>query len=171
MANYIQQTLEQGESIIHKGRLHWSYNVINTTVGGFVAIIGLLAACFCKKITAPEDNQLWLTIGGVLFFVGVVTVTWGYFIRSKSEFAITTSRFIQKDGILNIHLTEIPLFKIETVNFYQTFCQRIFNTGSIELVGSGGTCHRVDFIQHPLKVRKVLNASINEQRTSEDKQQ
>lgn len=53
-------------------------------------------------------------------------------------------------------MTEIPLFKIETVNLYQSLWQRMFSTGSIELVGSGGTNHRVDYIQEPFDVRKTI---------------
>lgn len=58
-------------------------------------------------------------------------------------------------------MTEIPLFKIETVNFYQSFGQRLLGTGSIELVGSGGTSHRVNFIEKPLIVRKTIVGAIN----------
>lgn len=44
MANYIKQSLEEGESIILNGRLHWSYifryifSSLLFTVGGIVAI-------------------------------------------------------------------------------------------------------------------------------------
>lgn len=34
-------------------------------------------------------------------------------------------------------------------------------TGSIELVGSGGTFHRVDYIEKPLLVRKTIVSEIN----------
>ena len=39
--------------------------------------------------------------------------------------------------------------------------QRMVGTGSIELVGSGGTFHRVDYIEKPLKVRKIIVSTIN----------
>lgn len=80
---------------------------------------------------------------------------------SNDRFGITSNRFIQKDGILNIKMTEIPLFKIETVNFYQSFGQRLLGTGSIELIGSGGTFHRVNYIEKPMAVRKVIVGAIN----------
>ena len=57
-------------------------------------------------------------------------------------------------------MTEIPLFKIETVNLYQSLWQRLFSTGSIELVGSGGTNHKVDYIQSPFDVRKILTTRM-----------
>jgi membrane protein YdbS with pleckstrin-like domain len=97
----------------------------------------------------------FLVVAAIIWFIGRI-------VRTRSEFAVTNSRFIQKDGILNIKMTEIPLFKIETVNFYQSFWQRLLGTGCIELVGSGGTFHRVHFIQHPQRVRKTIVSTINE---------
>ena len=68
---------------------------------------------------------------------------------------------------MNIKMTEIPLFKIETVNFYQSFWQRVLGTGSIELVGSGGTFHRVNYIEKPLIVRKMIVSEISRNQKSE----
>jgi uncharacterized membrane protein YdbT with pleckstrin-like domain len=113
-----------------------------------------------------EDSVwlLWLCAFGCV--VGVGLIGFGYFIRSRTEFAITNHRFVQKDGIFDIKMTEIPLFKIETVNFYQTFMERILGTGSIELVGSGGTTHRVDFVQNPHQVRNYVATQMKRQGTA-----
>ncbi|MBQ5871586.1 MAG: PH domain-containing protein, partial [Bacteroidaceae bacterium] len=73
------------------------------------------------------------------FFVCII----GRIVRTHTEFAVTSTRFVQKDGIFNIKLTEIPLARIETVNFYQTLWQRIIGTGCVEMIGSGGTAHQV----------------------------
>ena len=77
-----------------------------------------------------------------------------------TEFAVTNTRFVQKDGIFNIKMTEIPLARIETVNFYQSLWQRIIGTGCVEMVGSGGTSHQVHCIEQPMKVRKIICAAI-----------
>lgn len=167
MANYIENTLEEGEEIIHKGRLHWSYKIRYTIYGALITIAGGVIACLNVSGEQDTDTLPVLYLGLTLMLAGIMLIAWRYFVRSKSEFAITSTRFIQKDGILNIRMTEIPLFKIETVNFYQSLGERLVNTGSIELVGSGGTNHRVDFIQHPMKVRKILNASINSQKSEQ----
>ncbi len=100
--------------------------------------------------------------------LGVCLIGFGYFIRSKTEFAITNTRFIQKDGILNIKMTEIPLFKVETVNFYQTLWDRILGTGAIELVGSGGTSHRVDYVQKPFEVRNLITTLMKNTKKDPD---
>lgn len=111
-------------------------------------------------------QELYL-VGGVFFVLAILIYIVGWIFRTRCEFAITNNRFIQKDGILNVKMTEIPLFKIETVNFYQSFWQRILGTGSVELVGSGGTFHRVNYIEKPLTVRKMIVGAINKSQKTE----
>lgn len=167
MANYIKQSLEEGESIIFKGRLHWSY------VFGYLFFAFLFAACGIVAIALayykqPEQKT-------AIFYAGVAMLVLAFFIwlvgriiRTRSEFAVTDTRFVQKDGIFNIKMTEIPLARIETVNFYQSLWQRILGTGCVEMVGSGGTSHQVHCIEEPMKVRKIICASIKKPQVNQN---
>ena len=152
MANYIKQSLEEGETIIFKGRLHWSaifrylFFTCLFVVGGIVAI----CLAYYKN---PEQKEYIVYTGIALLVLAFITWIVGRIVR-------TDHRFVQKDGIFNIKMTEIPLSRIETVNFYQSLWQRIIGTGCVELVGSGGTSHQVHCIEQPMKVRKVIVASI-----------
>lgn len=101
-----------------------------------------------------------LLIAAVVYVVGRI-------IQTYSEFAVTTTRYIQKDGIFNIKMTETPLFKIEIVNFYQSFWQRIIGTGCLELVVSGGTSHIVNYIEKPLIVRRTIVSTIKKNQNRE----
>ena len=159
MANYIKQSLEEGETIIYKGRLHWSYifgYILFTLLFGIGGIVCLALA----YTTFPEQKDMLFYAGIAMlvlaFFIWIV----GRIIRTRSEFAVTDTRFVQKDGIFNIKMTEIPLARIETVNFYQSLWQRILGTGCVEMVGSGGTSHQVHCIEEPMKVRKIICATI-----------
>ena len=159
MANYIRQSLEEGEQIIFKGRLHWSYIFrylfysLLFTIGGIVAIV-------LAYYKFPEHKDALFYTGIALlvlaFFIWII----GRIIRTRTEFSITNTRFVQKDGIFNIKMTEIPFSKIETVNFYQSLWQRFLGTGCVELVGSGGTSHQVHCVEHPMKIRNLICASI-----------
>ena len=71
---------------------------------------------------------------------------------------------MQKDGILDIEIKEIPLYKIETINFSQTLLQRIQGIGDIELVGSGGTVHHLTYIAHPMDVKKAIAKAVGKGR-------
>lgn len=163
MANYIQDCLEDGEKIILTGRLHWTSIWSYLLFAWLFLIVGIVLIALAWE----EDTIEFLYVGTGLLVVGGVIYLIGRIIRTRSEFAVTTSRFIQKDGIFNIKMTEIPLFKVETVNFYQSLWQRLFNTGCIELVGSGGTPHRVNAIEKPMSVRKTILATIGTNKVNE----
>ncbi len=131
-----------------KGRLHWS-SIASYLFWSILFIVGGIVCLFLQRTEAYMG-------GAALIVLGVVTYLIGWVVRTKTEFAVTTTRFIQKDGIFNIKMTEIPLGKIETVNFYQTFWQRLLGTGCLELLGSGGTSHKVHCIENPMEVRKTV---------------
>ena len=145
MANYIKQSLEEGETIIFKGRLHWSY-IFRYLFFSLLFVLGGATCIFLAYYRQPEKQQ-------TLFYVGMALLVLAFIIW-------IVGRFVQKDGIFNIKMTEIPLARIETVNFYQSLWQRILGTGCVEMVGSGGTSHQVHCIEQPMKVRKIICASI-----------
>ena len=161
MANFIKRSLEEGETVIYTGRLHWSYifrylfYTVLFAVGGVVSI--WLAY---NRYQMYQDRLLYAGIA--LLVVALLVWIVGRIVRTRSEFAVTQTRFVQKDGIFNIKMTEIPLARVETVNLYQTLWQRILGTGSVELVGSGGTTHLVSCIEEPMKVRKAIFSCIKE---------
>lgn len=157
MANYITSSLEEGEKIVLNGRLHWTAIASYLVATWVLALVGV--GVMVWTLLSEQKDLLW--VGGAALVVAFVIYVVGCVVRTRSEFAVTTSRFIQKDGIFNISMTEIPLFKVETVNFHQTFFQRFLGTGCIELVGSGGTSHRVHAVEHPMEVRKTIVSIIN----------
>ena len=166
MANYIKQSLEEGEQIIFNGRLHWSYIFrflffsLLFTLGGIIVI----ALAYYKQ---PEQKTALFYTGIAMLVIAFFIWIIGRIIRTRTEFAVTDTRFVQKDGIFNIKMTEIPLARIETVNFYQSLWQRILGTGCVEMVGSGGTSHQVHYIEQPMKVRKIICASIKKPQSSQ----
>ena len=159
MANYIKQSLEEGETIIFKGRLHWSY-IFKYLFFSLLFAVGGIFVIWLAYYRYPEHQTQLFYAGIALLVLAFFILIVGRIIRTRSEFAVTDTRFVQKDGIFNIKMTEIPLARIETVNFYQSLWQRILGTGCVEMVGSGGTSHQVHCIEQPMKVRKIICASI-----------
>lgn len=159
MANYIKQSLEEGETIIFKGRLHWSY-IFRYLLFCLLFLVGGLFVIWLAYYNNPERKTTLFYVGIALLVLAFFTWIVGRIVRTRTEFAVTETRFVQKDGIFSIKMTEIPLARVETVNFYQSLWQRLLGTGCVELVGSGGTSHQVHCIEQPMKVRKIICASI-----------
>lgn len=164
MDTNINSYLDKNEDVILFGRLHWFY-IIKPLAASILFFITSVILFFSSL---KFNYDILLYSGCILLFMCIVSYTWGYIVRIKTEYAITSSRLIQKEGIFDIKITEIPLFKVETVNFYQTFWQRLLNTGVIELVGSGGTSHVIRYLQDPNKVRNVIMSSINSKTSKYD---
>ena len=72
------------------------------------------------------------------------------------EFVITNRRIIIKKGWITLDTLEISLQKIEAVNVYQSIFGRIWNYGSIIVVGTGGTRERFHYIKKPIEFRKAF---------------
>lgn len=76
--------------------------------------------------------------------------------RALSEFVITNRRIIIKTGFIARSTFEMNLSKIESVNVDQSVPGRIFNYGSITIIGTGGTKETFHNIAQPLKFRKAF---------------
>ena len=159
MANYIKRSLEEGETIIFKGRLHWSA-IFKYLFFSVLFFVGGIVCFWLAYYKYPEQKDFLLYTAIALLVLAFIVWLTGRIVRTRTEFAVTDTRFVQKDGIFNIKMTEIPLARIETVYFYQSLWQRIIGTGCVEMVGSGGTSHQVHCIEQPMKVRKIIVASI-----------
>lgn len=162
MSSYITKSLEEGESIVLRGHYHWTFTacqVIWSYIFGLLFIGLMVASYFYTEHDSVLNLAAWLSLA-----IALMLFLWGYILRSRTEFAVTDTRFVQKDGILDIEIKEIPLFKVETVNFSQTLLQRFLGTGDIELVGSGGTTHKLVFIAHPMEVKKAIAKAIGQRK-------
>jgi len=76
--------------------------------------------------------------------------------RALSEFVITNRRIIIKTGFIARSTFEMNLSKIESVNVDQSVAGRIFNYGSITIIGTGGTKETFNNISLPLSFRKAF---------------
>ena len=162
MSNYITKSLEEGESIVLRGHYHWTFTacqVIWSYILGLLFVALLVASHFYPEHGTALRCTSWASLA-----VALLLALWGYILRSRTEFAVTDTRFVQKDGILDIEIKEIPLFKVETVNFSQTLLQRMLGTGDIELVGSGGSTHKLTHIASPMEVKKAIAGAIGKRK-------
>lgn len=79
----------------------------------------------------------------------------------NDEFAITNKRVIIKTGWISRSIFEINHSKIESVNVDQSILGRIFNYGSINIIGSGGTKGIFHTIKNPFVFRSKIQEFSN----------
>jgi membrane protein YdbS with pleckstrin-like domain len=143
---YPDNLIQEGETVALDLRPHWWYFSRNILTGIPLFIILLLV------LSADAD---WVSkYGGII--VGLVAVAWAgwlllkYFKWRMTYFVVTSRRVIYRSGVISKRGVEIPLERINNINFHQRLIDRIIGAGDldIESAGKDGQSH-FDFIRHP----------------------
>jgi membrane protein YdbS with pleckstrin-like domain len=112
---------------------------------------------------------LWLTLGplsdsgakGIVWLVWLLFVI-GYPMRRlvwwfTSQFVVTTSRVIHREGFFAKRSMEIPLDKINDVRFEQNIFERIVGAGTLVIQSASETGrNEFSFIRHPEEVQRTI---------------
>jgi uncharacterized membrane protein YdbT with pleckstrin-like domain len=77
--------------------------------------------------------------------------------RATSEFAVTNRRVIIKVGLVSRKTVELNLEKVESIGVEQTILGRILGSGTLVVVGTGGTREPFRRIADPMGFRRAVN--------------
>ncbi len=148
--SYTESHLLPGEKITYQGGLHWFPFLAAYLLGAVFTLIGL-AGVFAET--------WWLTIVGLA--VAVPTFISTYITKSTSEFSITNKRVVIKVGFIKRRTLETMLSKVETIGVEQSLIGRLFDFGTIVVVGTGGTKEPFRNIGDPLEFRRQVQAQVS----------
>jgi uncharacterized membrane protein YdbT with pleckstrin-like domain len=172
--NYIQQSLNDNEELVHVAHFHWMYSVhaVINIIFSFV-LAGCIVA-FAIKFqpilfgTQPGYDELsWIDKVRVLhagvkilaFFVilmGLMKFAKMMIDRATTEIAITNKRLVYKRGLVARYVGEMNIDRIEGVNVLQGVFGRIFGYGSIMVRGMGIGEVVLPPIADPIVFRKAI---------------
>ena len=145
--------LNENEELILDIHPHWWYFAQS---GG--AAIATLVALFVGSSQIDGGFWDWIPKGlGVVVALAVVWLGWEYLQWRFTNFAITNSRVIFQQGLISKKGVEIPLERVNNVNFNQSIIERVLGAGDL-LIESGGQDGQQRFtdIQRPQEVKKIL---------------
>jgi len=143
---YPDNLIQEGDTVALDLRPHWWYFSRNILTGIPLAIILIVL------LRADAD---WISkYGGII--VGLVAIAWAGWLGLKylgwrmTYFVVTSRRVIYRSGVVSKRGVEIPLERINNINFHQRVIDRIIGAGDldIESAGKDGQSH-FDFIRHP----------------------
>lgn len=137
---YIENNLLPGEKVVYWAGLH----PIIFLPALLLALLGL--AAFAVGVVPA----------GVILLVSLMIALNRYVRLVTSEFAVTNRRVLIKTGLVRRHTLEILLARVETVGVEQGIFGRIFNYGTIIVIGTGGTKEVFPCISKPLEFRKTV---------------
>ena len=145
--------LNENEELILDIHPHWWY----FAQSGGAAVVAIVA-WYVGASSIDGGFMEWLPKGlGIVVALALVWVGWEYLQWRFTNFAITNARVIYQEGLISKKGVEIPLERVNNVNFNQTIVERILGAGDL-LIESGGQDGQQRFtdIKRPQEVKKIL---------------
>ncbi len=142
---YVDKHLMSGETIIYQTKLNWTEYL----KGLLIMFVGLYFASSSG------------VFGGLLVFAGILALGLTYLRISSSEFAVTDKRVLIKVGIFKTQSLETMLNKVEGIHVDQGIIEKMVDSGTITVKGTGGTNTPFRNINNPFAFRSAVNEQIS----------
>jgi uncharacterized membrane protein YdbT with pleckstrin-like domain len=150
---YPKNLLNDRENLALDLRPHWWYFSKHILTGIPLLILWILQFRL-------DDGTGRDVSRGVL---GVVTIVWAIWLLLKfiswtrTNFVVTDQRVVYRTGVLSRHGVEIPLDRVNNINFHQRIFERIIGAGNLEIQSAGeqGTT-MFENVRHPDGVQQEI---------------
>ena len=154
--SYVSSNLKTNEKLVFKSSqsikslFFWSF------IFGFIGVLLFLLKGFTVVMGVSSGGySLYLIYWSVLiFFIIKNLITY-----VTTEYGITSTRVISKEGLIRRDIEEINLSSIESINVNQTIIGRILNYGTIVISGRGTSKVVLKDIDKVIETRKLIKNS------------
>ena len=152
-----KKNLNANETIALDMHPHWWYFAEPAWSLLFSIILGII-------VLAKTHGDVGKVLRVLTLILLVGTAIWlviRYMKWLTTNFVITSNRLIFRQGIIGKSGIEIPLERVNNVNFHQTVFERILGAGDL-LIESGGEDGQQRFtdIRHPAQVQNLIHAQM-----------
>jgi len=147
--------LQEDEELVLDLKPHWWY----LTPAG-VALVGAIVVGI---LSLSVETAAVRILAGVLVLValvyfGVVYVRW-----ATTSFAVTSERVISRQGLVSRRGSQIPLEKINSVDFHQGLFERLIGAGDLVIEsGSEAGVDTFSDVRKPLAVQQEINRQMDQ---------
>jgi uncharacterized membrane protein YdbT with pleckstrin-like domain len=156
---YPKKNLNANETVALDMHPHWWY-FAEPAFALIVAIaVGIVVITQTDTGTSGRKAAGWLAL--VLLAVSALWLTGRYLKWITTNFVITSQRMIFRQGVIAKSGIEIPLDRVNNVNFNQSIFERMLGAGDllIESASEDGQQRFTD-IRHPDKVQNLVHAQM-----------
>ncbi|MGZ8752032.1 MAG: PH domain-containing protein [Acidimicrobiia bacterium] len=153
MPAYPAHLINEGETVVLDLKPHWFFFIKNIVFG---AVLALVFIVWIGPLGGLGDEYVGWPLAAV--FVGYAGwVVYRYFVWAYTHFVLTDRRVISRSGIVSKRGTEIPLERINNIDFSQRLLERALGAGdlSIESAGREGQSH-FENVRHPDAVQQEI---------------
>lgn len=149
---YPKNLINDGENVALDLRPHWWYFSKHILTGIPLFIVIILVT---RLNGTPQKVTAWI--------VGVVAIAWAIWLLLKfiswtrTYFVVTDQRVVYRTGVVSRHGVEMPLERINNLNFHQGIWERMIGAGDLEVQSAGeqGTT-LFENVRHPDGVQQEI---------------
>jgi len=152
--DYLESLLAANEEIVIRTRQHWIV-LAKSFLLNACGVIALIVIAIVATVAAGPAGIAII----VLTILPIGAFLLRYLAWWNEEYAVTNRRVIQAQGIINKHVIDSSLEKVNDVVLYQSFIGRMLGYGDIEiLTASEIGVNRLHKITDPVKFKtEMLN--------------
>ena len=152
MPPYPPKLINEGETMVLDLKPHWWFFWKHMLAGGALLVVFFLWVSIGSLDKSWEKLTLVIPIVVYAAFVVVKYLAWTY-----THFVLTDRRVISRSGIISKRGTEVPLERVNNIDFSQKFWERLIGAGdlSIESAGRDGQSH-FENVRHPDMVQQEV---------------
>lgn len=149
--SYVDHNLLPGETVVHRGRLHWILYARSLAI----AAVGVVL--LVPWSADPALAKLWI-FGAVAVVVAILTAIPAALRALSTELAVTTRRVVAKRGLIRRETVEMLHRRIESIAVHQSIAGRILDYGTLTIHGTGGGVETIPTVAAPLAFRNAALA-------------
>jgi membrane protein YdbS with pleckstrin-like domain len=133
----------------------------------FVAFVITIAAAVWLLLLAKGASAPWNNVGMIAIgVVALVLVVWLFLtplVRWRTtHFIVTTDRLIAREGVVKRTGIDIPLSRINSVQFEHGLLDRVFGCGTLIIESASDEPLKFDDIPHVERVHTVIYREVND---------
>ena len=128
-------------------------------------LVALVASMFAGLAVLAQLDGILRTLVGYVVLAAIIVSTATLIVRlikwRTTYFVVTSHRLIYRQGVVARDGVEIPLERVNNVNFSQSMFERLLGVGDL-LVESGGQDGQQQFsdVAQPEKVQNIIHSTI-----------
>jgi len=150
---YPKNLINEGENVALDLRPHWWYFSKHILTGIPLLIVIIISFRI-------DDDTLQSVAGAT---VGILAIAWAIWLLLKfiswtrTYFVVTDQRVVYRTGVVSRHGVEMPLERINNLNFHQGIWERMIGAGDLEIQSAGeeGTT-LFENVRHPDGVQQEI---------------
>ena len=149
---YVESLMGQSEKILYLTRQHGIVLLRALFIDGLLAVLIVVLGAILAPFTAGLGFLIY-----ILLLLPIVHFGRQYLDWYNEQYIITNRRVVQVEGVINKHVIDSSLEKVNDVVLTQSFLGRFLNYGNVEiLTGSEIGVNRLERIAGPVYFKTAM---------------